>query len=735
MVALEAPDLVRSGAVCSSWNAAYAIVRRLESPPCIFYTRAEDTDPDVATIYNPAHGTSFTVRLPDLRLRSLHGSAHGWLVAADDVSNLHLVNPVTRAHLALPPITALHHTEAASDEQGNTAYNVRGYWWDDPESFPARDLCLFMYLKAVPSCSPSTGSQCVVLLQHHPDGQLSFARLGDEAWTWIGGDEDDDRSYDERRLSYGYCDAVYNKKDGLFYMLRYGGEIITLDLNGDSPVMKRIMKLVMTKENTPTNMYLVMAPWGDLLQVWRTTDPPVPECIDSEDPDLALHTKEIQLYKDADPDVATIYNPARGTSFTVRLPDLHGRSLHGSAHGWLMVADDVANLHLVNPVTRAQLALPPITALYHTEAAAPDKQGNPRYSVRDDEPESYAAHDLRLLMYLRAVPSCSPSAGSQCVVLLLHHPDGELSFARLGDKDWTWITWIGDEEDEDRYFDEMWFSYGYCDAVYNKDGLFYVLRCGGDIITLDLNGDSPVMKKMLAIKRNDTPTSIYLIMAPWGDLLQVWRTTDPPDIDSEDLCLALHTVEIELYKVDIENCAYLTHDDSMDIWLRTNGPKEIGVWNFRSGTLENVDDNTWNLGEPATVSMLIAPATSVYPVHPRAHAVGPYTTHRLVDRLCDRCARAEQPFAHPLSPRASAVAFPSPICATSLASPLATSPPHTDMQAHRQIDHLIWMVHDLAVGTSRGPAPLFNFMSQGYATGFDSVDVNSEADLAADALV
>ncbi|KAF8702028.1 hypothetical protein HU200_033369 [Digitaria exilis] len=297
MVALEAPDLVRSGAVCSSWNAAYAIVRRLESPPCIFYTRAEDTDPDVATIYNPAHGTSFTVRLPDLRLRSLHGSAHGWLVAADDVSNLHLVNPVTRAHLALPPITALHHTEAASDEQGNTAYNVRGYWWDDPESFPARDLCLFMYLKAVPSCSPSTGSQCVVLLQHHPDGQLSFARLGDEAWTWIGGDEDDDRSYDERRLSYGYCDAVYNKKDGLFYMLRYGGEIITLDLNGDSPVMKRIMKLVMTKENTPTNMYLVMAPWGDLLQVWRTTDPPVPECIDSEDPDLALHTKEIQLYK------------------------------------------------------------------------------------------------------------------------------------------------------------------------------------------------------------------------------------------------------------------------------------------------------------------------------------------------------------------------------------------------------------------------------------------------------
>ncbi|KAF8702029.1 hypothetical protein HU200_033370 [Digitaria exilis] len=330
--------------------------------------------------------------------------------------------------------------------------------------------------------------------------------------------------------------------------------------------------------------------------------------------------------EDADPDVATIYNPARGTSFTVRLPDLHGRSLHGSAHGWLMVADDVANLHLVNPVTRAQLALPPITALYHTEAAAPDKQGNPRYSVRDDEPESYAAHDLRLLMYLRAVPSCSPSAGSQCVVLLLHHPDGELSFARLGDKDWTWITWIGDEEDEDRYFDEMWFSYGYCDAVYNKDGLFYVLRCGGDIITLDLNGDSPVMKKMLAIKRNDTPTSIYLIMAPWGDLLQVWRTTDPPDIDSEDLCLALHTVEIELYKVDIESkqlvrmesledyalflglnssmilstkdfpmlksdCAYLTHDDSMDIWLRTNGPKEIGVWNFRSGTLENVDDN------------------------------------------------------------------------------------------------------------------------------------------------
>ncbi|CAL5012495.1 unnamed protein product [Urochloa decumbens] len=286
MAALEAPDLVRSGAACSSWHAAYATVRRLriptvESPPCLFYPAAGDPDPDAATVYNPTTGASFRVRLPDppLRRRSIHGSGHGWLVAADEASNLHLVNPLTGAQHALPPITGIHNTEPAAPRQPG-----------EPE--------------AVLSCSPCcAGGDCVVLLLHKPNGQLSFARLGDEVWTWIGGDEYYD---DEEWLDSGYRDAVYNEKDGLFYVLGFGADIITLDLKGASPVVKRVMKDV-TKYSNPTK-YLVIAPWGDLLQVWRMTASrssatPVRQATEGmEDFDVKrpyheLYTKEVQLYK------------------------------------------------------------------------------------------------------------------------------------------------------------------------------------------------------------------------------------------------------------------------------------------------------------------------------------------------------------------------------------------------------------------------------------------------------
>ncbi|CAO2210941.1 unnamed protein product [Urochloa humidicola] len=200
MAALEAPDLVRSGAACSSWRAAYAAIRRLriptaESPPCLFYPATGDPDPDAATIYNPATGASFRVRLPDppLRRRSLHGSGHGWLIAADGASNLHLVNPLTGAQHALPPITGLHHTEpAAPDNHGNPRYDLYECLWRYPEplAYTASELRLYMYFKAVVSCSPGAGSDCVVLLLHKPQGELSFARLGDEAWTWIGGNDE-----------------------------------------------------------------------------------------------------------------------------------------------------------------------------------------------------------------------------------------------------------------------------------------------------------------------------------------------------------------------------------------------------------------------------------------------------------------------------------------------------------------------------------------------------------------
>ncbi|WVZ51281.1 hypothetical protein U9M48_002437 [Paspalum notatum var. saurae] len=253
MAALEIRDLVRSEAVCSSWRAAYAEARRLRiipttavsSAPSLLYARADD-DPDTCTVLCPGVlSSSFR----------------------DEAFNLFLVNPLTGAQHALPPVTALHHTEAAGDIVREAD------WWNyDLEhlSYTARELRVYMYFKAVLSCAPSCGDDCVVLLLHMPNGQLSFARPGDELWTWIRSGDDDDDDDGDWWSDHGYRDAAYSDKDGVFYVLSYTAAVITVDLKGPSPVVKRVMKGV-TSVDDPTK-YLAMAPWGDLLQVSRITE-------------------------------------------------------------------------------------------------------------------------------------------------------------------------------------------------------------------------------------------------------------------------------------------------------------------------------------------------------------------------------------------------------------------------------------------------------------------------------
>ncbi|GJN25244.1 hypothetical protein PR202_gb13044 [Eleusine coracana subsp. coracana] len=227
MQSLEIPDLFRAGTVCITWYAAYSTVRRVRIPikdasPCLLYSARADNDAGTATLYSPASDVTFKVRLsePPLRTRALVGSAHGWLATADEASNLHLVNPLTGVQLAPPPVTALYHVESFVDHGGNLMYSFqeRGDL-DDPDDrvrYPAQKLRLFLYYKVVMSCSPSKGRDCIVLLLHWPDGQLSFARLGDDRWTYI--------TEDTLAWESGYRDALYNNKDGLFYVLSFDAQ-------------------------------------------------------------------------------------------------------------------------------------------------------------------------------------------------------------------------------------------------------------------------------------------------------------------------------------------------------------------------------------------------------------------------------------------------------------------------------------------------------------------------------
>ncbi|KAL6841628.1 hypothetical protein ACP4OV_028567 [Aristida adscensionis] len=274
---LDILDLLRAGAVCTSWNAAHSEARRVRTPtdaaPCLLYSSGAD-DPDTVV-----------------------GSGHGWVVAADEASNLQVFNPLTGAQVDLPPVTGLYHVEGGADDQGRPVYNVYGEYpepWT-PCPYDPKKLRLFLYCRAYLSCSPSAGAACIILLVHRTNGDISFARLGDDQWTHVAESELVERNW-------GYRSAAYNSNDGLFYLLSGDCSIYTLDLNETSPVLRQIIHREEIRDD-PTR-YVVLAPWGDILQVCRwieTRDNPgqVPAELAAEviAPDQELYTEEIELFR------------------------------------------------------------------------------------------------------------------------------------------------------------------------------------------------------------------------------------------------------------------------------------------------------------------------------------------------------------------------------------------------------------------------------------------------------
>ncbi|CAL4900688.1 unnamed protein product [Urochloa decumbens] len=296
---LEIPDLVRVGSVCSAWRSAYNSLRdngqyKRSQTPCLLYT-SESAGENVVCLYNLWEKRTYKLTLPEppIRSRFLIGSSHGWLVTVDDRSEMHLVNPITGEQITLPSVITIEHVNSIVNKSGvvpkyelsyHTARQmvykpsdpehvklhvkptfdkfevVRKYEptermvYYEPAVFAVDELRERLHYKAFVFPETSKGSYIVALI-HNPLNQLSFARAGDGKWTWLP-------PYTE------YEDCSY--KNGLLYAFTIVGEIHAFDLSG--PVITRKMIMGMMEDVIPDNIYIVHAPWGDLLNVWRVVD-------------------------------------------------------------------------------------------------------------------------------------------------------------------------------------------------------------------------------------------------------------------------------------------------------------------------------------------------------------------------------------------------------------------------------------------------------------------------------
>uniref|UniRef100_A0A0E0MGJ0 F-box domain-containing protein n=1 Tax=Oryza punctata TaxID=4537 RepID=A0A0E0MGJ0_ORYPU len=201
---LEIPDLVRAGSVCLSWHSAYVVSvykfslykQPSQQTPCLLYTTEYGPDGEsYMFLYSLAESKSYVLSsLPDPPIRSRHviGSSHGWIITADSMSELHLLNPITGDQIALPPITTIEQIDPVYDDNGVLhRYRLAFFTGEDVDEQPryyttisCQEFRDIIFYKAILSADPSTGNYYVVLI-HNPSSQLSFARGRDDKWTWL----------------------------------------------------------------------------------------------------------------------------------------------------------------------------------------------------------------------------------------------------------------------------------------------------------------------------------------------------------------------------------------------------------------------------------------------------------------------------------------------------------------------------------------------------------------------
>uniref|UniRef100_A0ACD5VTA8 Uncharacterized protein n=1 Tax=Avena sativa TaxID=4498 RepID=A0ACD5VTA8_AVESA len=282
---LEIPDLVRAGSVCPSWCSAYTSVCNLgqykqSQTPCLLYTCKTDSECD-ARLYSLVEKRSYKLTLPEppIRTRYLLGSSNGWLVTADDRSEMQLLNPITLEQIALPSVITLEPVAPFFDEMGDVhKYSFRTDAARPPKAILLGELRDYLYSKAFLFYDTSAKRYIVVLI-HDPRGQLSFAWLGDHKWTLLPPHRN-------------FHDCIY--KDDLLYAVAGYGEIFAFNLRG--PVVTKKLIMDRAKHSMCENIYIVQAPCGDLLQVWRLEA----DDGDGEDVDDATyesHTGKIDIFK------------------------------------------------------------------------------------------------------------------------------------------------------------------------------------------------------------------------------------------------------------------------------------------------------------------------------------------------------------------------------------------------------------------------------------------------------
>ncbi|KAJ8747287.1 hypothetical protein K2173_014524 [Erythroxylum novogranatense] len=192
--------------------------------------------------------------------------------------------------------------------------------------------------------------------------------------------------------------------------------------------------------------------------------------------------------------------------YNIDLEEAKGKLFKGSSHGWLVVVDRISTtINLINPITKAQVQLPP-------RHKFPDVI---RYQPGEDEDLTYwdfrghkiltgSSSDANYYGLHRVILSSNPSSNNY-IAASIYDQYSKLAFCRMGDTEWINI-------DDGTNYD---------DIIFHKDEL-YGFSSGMSLSIFDVSSWIPKLKEVIPFPKGESGILVIFGKA-FGQILLLLR--------------------------------------------------------------------------------------------------------------------------------------------------------------------------------------------------------------------
>ncbi|KAJ4769893.1 F-box family protein [Rhynchospora pubera] len=187
------------------------------------------------------------------------------------------------------------------------------------------------------------------------------------------------------------------------------------------------------------------------------------------------------------------YSLSDAKHYFIEIPELHGRYICGSSHGWLFAIDIKITGILINPFTRESYELPPFPAFSKNvdvttliEKVPSDYTGGPR---------DYTFEEMQVGIVWKAILSHDPKERSDFTAMILFGQKNNPAFWRPGDSSWTVV-----DGPDCRMEDVVCFK-----------GNFYVISSMNELYVVDFEPVPKLIEVGPPIGKEGRPRQTYLL--------------------------------------------------------------------------------------------------------------------------------------------------------------------------------------------------------------------------------